>query len=270
MVFSGGDNIIGFIGAGKAGCSLARYFARRGFEISGFWSRSFKETGFDFLQSPNDVASKSEIIFITVTDSAISAVWNGLDKSALKNKTICHCSGSLTSDIFTRADRNTVCSVHPMLAFNSGRTSTEKISRAFFTIEGGRAAVEKISALLTRCGNPFRVIDAQSKPKYHAAACFASNFVTAVCAEAFELLEECGFSEDEAKAALSPLMAENMENIISCGIRGSLTGPAARGDALTVKKHLNALGEEKKRAYKPLCAIMARLAGHEELLEELT
>ena len=74
MVLSGGGNIIGFIGAGKAGCSLAYYFRSKGI---GVWSSS-RHAGrdFDFLDSAHGVILKSDIIFITVTDTAIEEVWN--------------------------------------------------------------------------------------------------------------------------------------------------------------------------------------------------
>lgn len=269
MVLSGGGNIIGFIGAGKAGCSLAYYFRSKGIGVSGFYSRHDPEEDFEFFDSAHGVILKSDIIFITVTDTAIEEVWNGLDKTALKNKIVCHCSGSLTSDIFVGADKDMVCSVHPMLAFNSRRVPLERISRAFFTLEGGKTAVKEISRILDKCENKYRTIDAANKVKYHAAACFASNFAVAVSAEAFSLMEECGFGADEAREALSPLIMGNACNICKNGIKGALTGPVSRGDAITVKKHLSVLSGRRKEIYKLLSMILARESGHDELGEDL-
>lgn len=278
MVLSGGGNIIGFIGAGKAGCSLARYFMSKGERISGMYERDNKAVqdakevinGLQFFDTADELVLKSEIIFITVTDTAIGEVWNGLDKRALRNKIVCHCSGSLTTDIFADADPDRVCSVHPMLAFNSKSVSIERISRAYFTLQGGKYALDSISELLNKCKNKYRVIDKSAKVKYHAAACFAANFSVAVCAEAFELLGECGFSENEAKDALSELIEGNARNICEKGVKGALTGPVARGDALTLRKHMAQLDGDRLEMYKLLSRTLARAAGTErELLEEL-
>lgn len=208
---------------------------------------------------------------MTVTDSAIAEVWNRSDKRIFNssNKILCHCSGSLSSEIFTEADPMRVCSVHPMLAFASKNVPTDRISKAFFTIEGGETALTVIGGLLRMCKNPYRIIAARDKARYHAAACFASNFVVAVCSQSFELLKQCGFDENEAKQALSALIEENAKNICSRGIHDSLTGPVARGDAVTLEKHMRELDGRTLDVYRLLSAQLAELSGHEELKEIL-
>ena len=204
---------------------------------------------------------------MTVTDSAIAEVWNGSDKEMFNssNKILCHCSGSLSSEIFTGADSSRICSVHPMLAFPSKNVPINQIKNTFFTIEGGSTALCTIKQILDKCGNPYREISAQNKVKYHAAACFASNFMTAVCAESFSLMEQCGFSEEEARLALSPLITGNAENICKRGIQSSLTGPVSRGDALTVTKHVQELDGRKLMIYRLLSSVLAELSGHSEI-----
>lgn len=213
----------------------------------------------------------SDVILVTVTDSAIAGIWNGSDKEAFNNsnKILCHCSGSLSSEIFTGADYERVCSIHPMLAFPGKNVPTEVISTAFFTIEGGNKALKAVRQILNMCGNTYREILPENKVKYHAAACFASNFMTAVCAEAFSLMNQCGFNEDEAKKALAPLILGNAENICKYGIKSALTGPVSRGDALTVNKHMAELDGRLLEVYKLLSAEMALQSGHEEILDIL-
>lgn len=235
--------------------SLAHYFRGKGMDVSGVFARTpIDDSEMAFLSLEN-LLSSSDIIFITVTDTAISTVWNGLLDFDLKNKIICHCSGSLSSDIFTGAETDMVCSVHPMLAFSSRHTSPEAISRAFFTLEGGRTAVDTLSEILSLTGNRFKIISKENKIKYHSAACFASNFVVALCEKSELMLEQCGFTRQEAHQALSPLMKNNMDNIISQGTRGAITGPAARGDMVTIDKHLSVMGEDTE-LYKMLTSII--------------
>lgn len=268
------NKTIGFIGRGKCGMSLARYFEYKGLKVSGF-SSGHNICGAD-SREPSDSAppsedcgsgshitlltadgllKKSDIIFITVTDAAINAVWNRLKEYSLKNKIICHCSGSLSSDIFSQGCTDKVCSVHPMLAFSSIDTSIQAISEAFFTLEGGETALEAISEILNITGNKYKIISKENKAKYHAAACFASNFVVSVCEKSEELLTQCGFTRAEAHRALIPLMRNNMENIVSLGTLNAVTGPAARGDIITMEKHLSVLGADCD-LYKMLSAVI--------------
>lgn len=248
--------MIGFIGAGRCGTSLARYFKEKGAAVSGFYSLSCRDNGF-LLMTPEELFKSSDMIFITVTDSMIGDVWKKVRLFDSPDKIICHCSGSLTTEVFEGAEYDRVCSVHPMLAFNSRDTSAEEISRAFFTLEGGGSAVAAVSGLLDYTANSYRIIRREDKAKYHAAACFASNFVVAVCEKAEELLLQCGFDRGEAHSALAPLMKNNMDNILRCGTAGAVTGPAVRRDMITIKKHIEALGSDAG-LYKLLTDILMK------------
>lgn len=147
-----------------------------------------------------------------------------------------------------------------MLAFDSRHVSVDKISKAFFTIEGGEKALTCVKALLDLCGNSYCTIDKADKAKYHAAACYASNFVVAVCSQAFELMRECGFDSESAAKALVPLMRENMDNICLRGAKNALTGPIARNDKETVKKHLECIGEKRRPLYMAAGRVLMELS----------
>lgn len=258
---------IGFIGAGKAGCSLASYFKSRGEKITGFYSPHNKLDIFKNYKTAEEVAENCELLIISVKDDVISDVWHSLQNKSIRCKTVCHLSGSLTSSVFDSADGISVCSMHPLLAFNSVNTPVEAIGRAYFTLEGDDNAVRVLSDLLERCGNRYKVIKAESKTLYHAAACFVSNFVTAVCAEGFSILEKsCGFTDKEAAEAFGALIEENARNVCKNGIKGSLTGPVSRGDAGTVIKHMHALSGREKEIYKILSEVLAEESGHRELI----
>lgn len=246
---------IGFIGYGKCGTSLAYYFRDKGLKVTGFASRhDYYKEDFNFL-SREALVEQSDIIFITVTDSAIFEVWEDIRRLDVGDKIICHCSGSLSSEVFTGA--NNVCSVHPLFAFNSRHTSG--ISKAMFTLEGSDNAVEVISELISYCGNKFKRITSKEKVKYHCAACFASNFVVSVCKKAFDLMQECGFSDEEARVALTPLIRNNMENILTVGCEKAITGPAVRGDMLTLKKHLDVLDNKTGNLYRELTDVILEM-----------
>ena len=98
---------VGFIGAGKVGCSLGKYFVENGITVTGFYSRSLESSkaAADFTQTVNyetmeSILEDSDTLFLTVPDGQIGKVWDYMGNLDIKNKVICHCSGSISSATF--------------------------------------------------------------------------------------------------------------------------------------------------------------------------
>jgi hypothetical protein len=83
---------------------------------------------------------------------------------------------------------------------------------------------------------------------YHAAAVFASNYVVALLGEAVSLLVQSGWTAQEARQGLTHLAEGAVANVMKRGPTAALTGPVRRGDAETVKRHLDALAELDTRS----------------------
>ena len=64
-----------------------------------------------------------------------------------------------------------------------------------------------------------------------------------------QLLEECGFEENAAHNALSPIIQGNIHHILNDGVVNALTGPIERNDVETIKKHLSVLQGDAKQTY---------------------
>lgn len=257
---------IGIIGAGRVGCSLGKYFRLKGAQLAGYYDASAEAskeaaefTQTDYFETLEQLVSESEILFITTPDTWIVPVWEEIKGLSLTNQIICHCSGALSSDSFSGSDDMGVscCSVHPMLPFSNKFSSYKQLNKAFFTVEGQPRAVEVISHFLETAGNEVCRIDGACKPKYHAAASILSNHVIAVLDAGYHLLEECGFSREEAVRATAELVRCNVENVLEKGCEEALTGPIERMDTGTVQKHLDCLSSEDAGIY---CALGSRLA----------
>lgn len=259
----------GIIGAGRAGCSLGKYLAEHGVELVGYYDKNdvaakeaaeFTQTA--FYKEMRKLAEDSETIFITTVDAQIVPVWEQLKELPLKNQIVCHCSGALSSDSFSGIEGTNAscCSVHPMLPFSNRFSSYEQLKNAFFTIEGQKRAVDVITSLLTSLGNEVCQIDADAKPKYHAAASMLSNQVVAVLDAGYRLLEECGFSREKAVQATAALVRGNVENVISQGCSNALTGPVERNDISTIEKHLSCLDEDTEELYCILAKNLLQIA----------
>ena len=259
LVFKDGDRMrIGFAGAGKVGFTLGRYFTERSVCVSGYYSlyadsalEASQFTHTSCFNSLQELADASDVIFLTVPDGQIETVWNSLKGSDLKGKVICHCSGALSSAVFSEIDRTGAYgySIHPLFAVSDRLHSWREISNAYFTIEGSSAKMDMWRDIFARLGNPDRIITADNKTLYHAAAVFASNLVVGLYEQAMNLMVSCGFGREDAGKALAPLFLHNCEAVAAKGTDAALTGPVERNDLGTVEKHLKVLPEEEREVY---------------------
>jgi predicted short-subunit dehydrogenase-like oxidoreductase (DUF2520 family) len=96
-------------------------------------------------------------------------------------------------------------------------------------------------ALAGQLGGVALDLEGQGMALYHAAASMTSNFTVALVDAAIQALSAAGVGREQALAALVPLLRSTVENLVTKGIPGALTGPVARGDAGTVDRHLAAL-----------------------------
>lgn len=265
-----GDRMrIGFVGAGKVGVTLGRYFTEHHTDVSGYYSRnSFTArqasefTHTRYYETLEDIAASSDALFLTVPDGAIEEVWNSLKRYSLTGKLICHCSGAMSSAVFSGISRMGAFgySIHPLFAISSKQNSYKEISQAYFTIEGDGAYLDFWKSFFEKLGNPVRVIRPEDKVLYHSAAVFVSNLVTGLYEAGVVLLMSCGFDRKSAEAALAPLFVNNARGVAQNGTAAALTGPVERADVMTVREHLEALPEEEREIYLRISAKLLEIA----------
>lgn len=256
---------IGFIGAGKVGTSLGKYFSTHQVTVTGFYSRteaSAKEatkfTNTNFYPDRKQLIADSDVIFLTVTDSAIAPVWESIKHESIQGKIFCHCSGSLSSGIFSDIQHLGAYgySIHPLYAISSKTESYKDLAHALFTLEGDSAYLQKMRTFMEGFGNDVQIISTESKALYHAAAVFASNHMVALAYIATNLFQQCGFSSEHALQAIAPLMEGNLAHILSDGPVASLTGPVERNDVATIQRHLECLPAQYQAVYRELTKIL--------------
>ena len=267
---------IAFVGAGKVGCSLARYLAsdaRVG--LAGFFSRSAASAreaaafaGGVAFETLADVVAAADVVFVTTPDAAIADVAGLLAACGpdLAGKVVAHCSGAMGSSALDacRAAGAAVASCHPLYAVSSRFDSWQELGRCWFTIEGDDAACIALEAILATRGNHAARIDASQKARYHAAAVMASNLVVGLYDMATGELARCGLARADAEAALAALFLGNAEHIATNGVADSLTGPAARGDEGTIARHLAVLDGDERTVYELLTQRCREIATRRE------
>ena len=261
---------IGIIGAGKVGTTLGKYLSIHGKNVTGFYSRThesadeaatFAET--ETYSSLCKLVEKSDVIFITTPDGVIHQVWGDLLHQDISNRIICHFSGSLSSHVFSGREEAGASgiSMHPMYAFSDKFHSYEQFHTAYLTLEGDPEAVAVMKPMWEAIGHHVLTLKAEDKIKYHAAAAMASNEMLGLLQASLDILSECGFSEKDSMALLTPLVQGNIASMLEKGCVNALTGPVERGDAQTVRKHLQALeGSKAGKIYQSLGSTMVELA----------
>ena len=261
---------IGIIGAGKVGVSVGRYLKDNNIQISGFYDIDSDNAAFaaqftqtDCFSDLEELVKVSDTLFITTPDNVIGSVWDCIKNNmSVQNKIVCHFSGALSSDVFTDSQSTGagVCSVHPMLAFSDKLTSYRIPANTFFAIEGEETAVSAVKSLFESLGNTVCRINKSKKSLYHTAASVLSNEIVALLDMGYSLLEQCGFSRDDAVGATKNLVSGNVKSVLENGCVNALTGPVERNDLQTVKKHVESLEGGDRQIYILLAKRLVKLA----------
>ena len=261
---------IGFIGAGRVGCTMGKYLGLHGCSISGYSSRTRRSaeeaaefTDTQVFDNRFELIDSCDIVMLTVSDREIIPVWNEIkDYEGLTKKIVCHTSGAMSSEIFKDTPYQVYgYSVHPIYAVSDRFNVYRDFSNAFITIEGSPEKLDSLLRLFTDAGLKTGRISSNKKVQYHASCVMASNLVCGLYGAAVRLMSECGMTEEDAEVALKGLFRDNALGIVEKGAVKQLTGPLERGDADTVRKHLDAFGDEEvKEMYTVLSRETMKLA----------
>ncbi len=208
------------------------------------------------------ILQESDALFLTVPDGTISSVYFELKELGISGKQICHCSGAMSAgEAFPGIEQTGAAgySIHPLFPISSKLETYRELPGAFFCLEGTGSDLDSWKTLLEGLGVQVQIISGENKDRYHAACVFSSNLMCALVQESVDLLQQCGFSQQRALAALAPLMQSNLGHLIEGGPVAALTGPVERGDLTTIRKHLHCLDTASEQ--------MLYCAASEKLLE---
>ena len=240
---------LGFIGAGTVGTALSTRFSDRGYPVVAVSSRRQTSaeklaqviSGCRAVNSNQAVADAAELIFITTPDGAIPPVVSEIQWHP--GQSVVHCSGADSTDILEPAKKSgaQVGAFHPLQTFASIKQAIDNIPGSTFAIEAEEPLLTTLKDMATALDGNWIELKASDKVLYHAAAVIACNYMVTLIKLATDLWQTFNIPTDQATKALMPLLRGTLNNIDNVGIPQCLTGPIARGDTGTIKKHLNAL-----------------------------
>lgn len=216
---------LGIIGGGRAAWAFGSTWRRIGWPIAGVATRRPSDLAAKLAAPASDIAglTSADLILIAVTDRAIEEVAKAIPAT---NAVLWHASGSLTS---VRGG----FSLHPLKALPPVGEPSD-LRDTLLVFEGAhRDLAERIA---TAIGARFAEITASQKPRYHAAAVFASNDVAALLDIAQELI-----GIENARGDLVALAQSAIENWVRHDDAQRFTGPAARGDRQVIDTHIEVL-----------------------------
>lgn len=261
-------NAIGIVGAGKVGASLGAYLKAHGLPMSGFYDvnpaqavDAAEHTESHAFPTLEALLAENEVVLVTVPDDLIGSVWEACRHFSISGKTFVHCSGALSSAVFTGSAEAGVHvgSAHPLCAVSS-RLSEAVFFGKFFVLEGDETGTHLLKSWMMKTANPYKIIASAEKARYHAAAVMSSNLFCALQQMGEATLAQCGFEPEEAHRLLSPLMLSNASAIAERGCVEALTGPVERGDAGTVASHLEVLEGTDRETYRLLSLRLVEMA----------
>ena len=240
---------LGFIGAGTVGTALALSLANRGYTIVAVASRTFASAhrladsvpACRAVASGQEVVESAEVVFITTPDDAIQKVVEGLIWR--EGVAVVHCSGAADTTILASAKAKGARTggFHPLQSFASAEEAIQNLPGSVFALEAEEPLLSILKELAEALGGSWVELAASDKVLYHTAAVFVSNYTVALMKMATDLWASFDVPTGEATRALLPLLKGTVNNIERVGLPGCLTGPIARGDLGTIRRHLEML-----------------------------
>ena len=238
---------LNLVGAGHVGRTLGRVFTARGiFAVQDVLTRSQAgaQAAVGFIGAGHAVDAvgwmrPADVWMLAVSDDRIAELAAALAASQdVRGALVFHCSGAKASDELAplRAAGALVASVHPVRSFADPAGVASSFDGTWCGVEGDAQALARLVPAFEAAGARIVPIDAAAKTVYHAAAVFASNYLTTVLDAALRAYQAAGIPEQVARQLAAPLAGETLANVLRLGAAQALSGPIARGDAATVAR----------------------------------
>jgi predicted short-subunit dehydrogenase-like oxidoreductase (DUF2520 family) len=248
------------VGSGRLGTALAIALTSLNYEVEALVARTVahaRQAAALVGSEPLALSVKqlqqlpaSQLLLITTPDGAILDVAKSIANlnTPTRGRIVLHTSGALAAaEVLAplAAVGFSTGSLHPLVSISTPQRANEKLRGGFYCIEGEVAARRVAASIVSDLGGHSFHIAAKDKALYHAAAVMASGHVTALIAVAIEMLVQCGLDKKTARHVLVPLLESTVANLSDADPPAALTGTFARGDLVTVKRHLRALSDKK-------------------------
>lgn len=281
---------VGIVSAGRVGTALGEALAAAGHQIVALTARSPHSLHRATTRLPQarilelpDVVAASQLLLLAVPDTELPGVVDRVTAADPRPGTIvAHTAGAHGVAILEPLARLGLVTIalHPAMTFVGTADDTARLASSCFGITSADEIGDAIAAalVLETGGTPVRIAEAD-RTLYHAALAHGANNLIALITDAVAALDAAIAGPDDrgratatvdgpdsgiAARILGPLVHASLQNVLEMG-PSALTGPVARDDAATVRRHLAALSALPDRTlvdgYRALSARAAVQSG---------
>ena len=246
--------VVGVVGAGRVGAVLGAALAAAGHRVvaTAAVSEASRDRAARLLPHaavlPADEVARAatDLLLLAVPDDALRGVVAGLaGTGALRpGQMVAHTSGAHGLDVLGDVRG---MALHPAMTFTGEPADLDRLPGIAWGVTAhDRAFATRLVADLG--GVPEWIAEGR-RPVYHAALAHGANHLVTLVNEAADVLRAAGV--ERPGAVLSPLLHAALDNALRLG-DAALTGPVSRGDAGTVRTHLDRMPADAVPAYLAL------------------
>jgi predicted short-subunit dehydrogenase-like oxidoreductase (DUF2520 family) len=194
------------------------------------------------IVTPPQVLAAADLVLLTVPDDALADLVAGLASTGAvrPGQLVVHTSGAHGVAVLEPATRAGALplALHPAMTFTGTSVDLARLAGCPFGVTAPEELRPVAEALVVEMGGEPECVPEDVRPLYHTALAHGSNHLTTLVAQAMDLLSRAGVAEPGQM--LGPLLGAALDNTLRSGDL-ALTGPVARGDAGTVRTHIEQL-----------------------------
>lgn len=263
---------VGVLGAGRVGAVLGAALAQCGHDVTSVSAVSEQSRARADLLLPgvpvvaaHEVPRGNDLVLLTVPDDALADLVAGLVATGAltRGQLVAHASGRHGLQVLAPAtDVGALpLAMHPVLPFSGTRVDLARLTGTAFGVTAPEVLLPIAQALVLELGGEPVVVADELRPLWHAALAHGANHLVTLVATAADLLRTAGVTDPSQ--VLGPLLGAALDGALRAG-DAALTGPVARGDAGTVRAHLEVLAAVAPEVL-PSYVAMARLTADRAL-----
>jgi predicted short-subunit dehydrogenase-like oxidoreductase (DUF2520 family) len=237
------DQKLAIIGAGNLAWNLAAALKDSPFEVVQVFSRhldsAFKMArefpGMQAAFAPSQMRQDLDAVIVASSDHGIEEIAAAYAPFKAASTVVAHTSGSIPLDALSPFGSN-IGVLYALQTFTKGHAADFSVVPIF--LEGNAHVLGRLSPIAGFLSRRVSVIDSAQRLQLHLGAVFAANFANYMWLLSEDILKGLGQSGLEVYA---PLIRECMDKALRYGPANAQTGPARRGDAVTMDRHLQVL-----------------------------
>lgn len=236
---------ITLIGAGNVGYHLGQRFQEKGFIVETVFSRTIQKAkelakllGVKAVTTYKEVSRHSDIYIVAVKDDAIAEVARQLSEYLSEDALVFHTSGSVGSEAIQQYfPKGGV--FYPLQTFSKTRKANFEQIPLCLHCEA-ETLKKPLEVFAQRIVPKVYWVNDEQRASLHVAAVIVNNFTNHLYQIGNQICEKEGVSFD----LLKPLIQETAAKTLDHTPASMQTGPATRGDKVTIVKHLKYLQKQ--------------------------